>query len=117
MRAAQFIIEETRHVAPESGRGYLLLKPVFEPDCCADGKLSFASWTVWEDAPHTHEQARSEALSNASKVLAQYALANHALLRLVRDLEQAPYSLTPDQWAAEARQVLNDLKPWPGGAS
>lgn len=68
------ILVETRMQSP-SGRFFLQFKPVFKPDCTAEGNLSFAVWQSWQDEPATHEPARQAALANARQVMSGFALA------------------------------------------
>jgi hypothetical protein len=64
----RLIMDEQAHVTP-SGRRFVQMTPIFHPDCCASGSLSFACWQVWEDEPKTFAAARVAALDSARNVM------------------------------------------------
>lgn len=76
MKTNKIEIKETRFKNvgwSNDGREVVRFQPVFTPDICAQGSLTFSAWEVWADEPETFAAARAAAMKNAVAVLHRIA--------------------------------------------
>ena len=73
MNTPKIIAVRSRFQDDTTGRWLVRFLPVFQPDVCASGSLSFAVWECWEDEPGTHAATELRAVANARDVLRRFA--------------------------------------------
>jgi len=77
-RSNMILIIESIIIDDKTGRRILIYTPRLYPDILAEGFLTFAQFSAWEDEPETHIKIRTkciESAKNSLKTICKEALA------------------------------------------
>lgn len=75
MKSPNLVVIRSTFKDDKSGRVVVRFCPVFTPDVCAQGSLSFACWEGWEDEPEKLPAVELAAVDNARAVMARFSAA------------------------------------------
>lgn len=73
MKSAGLIVRRERCQDDRSGRYIVRFTPIFNPDVCASGSLSFAFFEAWENEPAEVTRVELAAVENARAVMARFS--------------------------------------------